>query len=141
MICMTLAFFGICISTVFICFCICNCELIVFVVFLTWNRMTNPSHDNALSSLDFHSLLPLISFYHFRGWTSWNVLISFCQITFNVHLFLLVVFFHYSWLCSSWLLAAKETVLMTLQFQLLECVFFIFLYKSHQQIISLAYPF
>ena len=29
--------------------------------------MTNPSHDNALSSLDFHSLLPLISFYHFRG--------------------------------------------------------------------------
>ena len=64
---MTLAFFGICISTVFICFCICNCELIVFVVFLTWNRMTNASHDNALSSLDFHSLLPLISFYHFRG--------------------------------------------------------------------------
>ena len=48
-------------------FCICNCELIVFVVFLTWNRMTNASHDNALSSLDFHSLLPLISFYHFRG--------------------------------------------------------------------------
>ena len=67
MLCMTLAFFGICISTVFICFCICNCELIVFVVFLTWNRMTNASHDNALSSLDFHSLLPLISFYHFRG--------------------------------------------------------------------------
>ena len=29
--------------------------------------MTNASHDNALSSLDFHSLLPLISFYHFRG--------------------------------------------------------------------------
>ena len=60
-------FFGICISTALICFCICTCELIVFVVFLTWNRMTNASHDNALSSLDFHSLLPLISFYHFRG--------------------------------------------------------------------------
>ena len=29
--------------------------------------MINASHDNALSSLDFHSLLPLISFYHFRG--------------------------------------------------------------------------
>ena len=67
MLCMALAFFGICTSTVFICFCICTCELIVFVVFLTWNRMTNASHDNALSSLDFHSLLPLISFYHFRG--------------------------------------------------------------------------
>ena len=29
--------------------------------------MTNASHDNALSSLDFHSLLPLITFYRFRG--------------------------------------------------------------------------
>ena len=48
-------------------FCICYCELIVFVLFLTCNMMINASHDNALSSLDFHSLLPLISFYHFRG--------------------------------------------------------------------------
>ena len=59
-------FFGVAslqFSFVFVFVIATNC--ICFV--LNLDRMTTASHDNALSSLDFHSLLPLISFYHFRG--------------------------------------------------------------------------
>ena len=58
----------------YLCLYLCFCP-----IFQSCSLMTNALHDTAFSSLDFHSLLSLISFYHFtrpRNRTTWNVLIS-----------------------------------------------------------------
>ena len=91
--CMTLPLFYLFFNSLFellFVFVFVNVFIFVFVfvfVFLLLSNlsnlqlMTNASHDTALSSLDFHSLLSLISFYHFpgpRNRTTWNVLIWYC---------------------------------------------------------------